>query len=76
MSTPKNLVVPDYKYTYPSERPYADESTSALGAETIYDATKSGADYGIKDPQVTVAVKAGGAANGESGDGATGGCLS
>ncbi|WP_241646883.1 hypothetical protein [Rosenbergiella metrosideri] len=73
MSTPKNLVTPDYKYTYPSERAYADESKSALGAETIYDETKSGADYGITDPQVTVKVTAGGADNGSSEGGATGG---
>lgn len=73
MSTPKNLVTPDYKYTYPSERAYADESTSKLGAETIYDPAKSGADYGITDPAVTVKVAAGGAANGSSDGGATGG---
>jgi len=72
MSTPKNLVTPDYKYTYPSERAYADESTSKLGAETIYDETRSGADYGITDPAVTVKVTAGGAENGSSDSGATG----
>lgn len=72
MSTPKNLVNPDYQYTYPSERDYADESTSVLGAETIYDPGKSGAGYGIEDPQVTVPVTAGGGGNGEEDEGATG----
>ncbi len=72
MSTPKNLVNPDYQYTYPSERAYADESTSVLGTETIYDPAKSGADYGIEDPQVTVPVTAGGSGNGEEDEGATG----
>ncbi|MET3817212.1 HeH/LEM domain-containing protein [Pantoea sp. UYEF8] len=64
MTLPKNLVQPDYQYTYPSERPYADESTTALGAETIYDPTKSGADYGIKNVDVAVPVTAGGGGNG------------
>lgn len=73
MSTPKNLITPDYKYTYPSERAYTDESKSVLGAETIYDPDKSGADYGIKDPQVTVPVTAGGGGNGKDDGGATGG---
>lgn len=66
MTFPKNLVQPDYQYTYPSERPYADESTTALGAETIYDPTKSGADYGIKNVDVAVPVTAGGGGNGET----------
>lgn len=73
MSNPKNLVKPDYQYTYPSERAYADESKSQLGKETIYDDSKSGGDYGITDPAVTVKVTAGGSGNGGEGGGATGG---
>lgn len=53
MGLPKDLVKPDVNYTYPSERDYIDESTSTLAAGVVADPTKSGADYGITDPQVT-----------------------
>ena len=53
MTLPKDLVKPEYNYTYPSERPYFDEATATLAAGVVADATKSGADYGITDPQVT-----------------------
>ena len=52
MTLPKNTVKPNYNYTYPSERQYY-EAGGTLGAEVVADATKSGADYGIVDPQVT-----------------------
>lgn len=55
MSLPKDLVEPDYNYTYPSERDYRDESKSTLLAAQMTDPAKSGADYGITDPQVTKA---------------------
>jgi hypothetical protein len=58
MSLPKDLAVPDYKYTYPSERAYKDESKSTLLVAQITDTLKSGADYGITDPQVTKAPAA------------------
>ena len=63
MGLPKDLVVPDYNYTYPSERDYRDESKSTLLEAQITDPAKSGADYGIEDPEVTkpVAGDAGGA---------------
>lgn len=56
MTLPKDLVKPAYNYTYPSERPYWDESTGTLAAGVVSDATKSGADYGITDPKVTETI--------------------
>ena len=53
MTLPKDTVKPNYNYTYPSERQYYDETGGTLGAEVVANATKSGADYGIVDPQVT-----------------------
>ena len=53
MTLPKDTVKPAYNYTYPSERPYFDESTTTLAAGIVADPLKSGADYGITDPQVT-----------------------
>lgn len=53
MTLPKDLVKPDVNYTYPSERPYYDETGSTLAAGRVADPAKSGADYGITDPQVT-----------------------
>ena len=53
MTLPKDLVSPDYNYTYPSERPYYDETGSTLAAGRVADPAKSGADYGITDPQGT-----------------------
>src|SRR5574344_566881 len=53
MTLPKDLVSPDYNYTYPSERPYYDETGSTLAAGRVADPAKSGADYGITDPRVT-----------------------
>lgn len=53
MTLPKDTVKPAYNYTYPSERQYFDESTTTLAAGVVADPTKSGADYGITDPQVT-----------------------
>lgn len=56
MGLPKDLVVPDYNYTYPSERDYRDESKSTLLNAQITDPAKSGKDYGIEDPEVTKPV--------------------
>lgn len=53
MTLPKDTVKPKYNYTYPSERPYYDETGGTLGAERVADPAKSGADYGITDPKVT-----------------------
>ena len=53
MGLPKDLVKPAYNYTYPSERDYFDETGSTLAAGVVADTDKSGADYGITDPQVT-----------------------
>ena len=50
---PKDLVKPAVNYTHPSERAYLDESTSTLANGKVFDETKSGKDYGIKDPGVT-----------------------
>lgn len=56
MGLPKDKVKPAFNYTYPSERDYFDESKSTLGNVKVTDTAKSGADYGIKDPQVTEAL--------------------
>ena len=55
--TAKTNLVPDYKYSYPSNRNYFDDSTSTLADGKVFDASKRGADYGIVDPEVAV-VKA------------------
>ena len=56
MALPKDKVKPAVNYTHPSERDYRDHSKSAIGALAMTDPAKSGADYGIKDPQVTEAI--------------------
>ena len=53
MTLPKDTVKPKYNYTHPSERQYHDETDSTLAAGRVADPAKSGADYGITDPQVT-----------------------
>lgn len=53
MGLPKDLVQPDYNYTFPSERDYFDETGSTLAAGRVVDPTKSGKDYGIKDVEKT-----------------------
>ena len=53
MTLPKDTVKPNYNYTYPSERQHYDETGSTLAAGRVADPAKSGADYGITDPQVT-----------------------
>lgn len=56
MTLPKDLVKPAFNYTYPSERQYADETGSTLTTGRVADPAKSGADYGITDPEVTEPV--------------------
>ena len=56
MGLPKDKVKPAFNYTYPSERDYFDESKSTLGSVQVTDTAKSGADYGVTDPQVTEAL--------------------
>ena len=56
MTLPKDMAKPNYNFTYPSERQYFDETGSTLGAQRVADPAKSGADYGIVDPQVTEAI--------------------
>ena len=58
MSLPLDKVVPDFNYTYPSERAYYEDG-GTLGAQVVADPAKSGADYGIEDPEVTKAAEAG-----------------
>lgn len=58
MGLPKDKVKPAYNFTYPSERDYADESQSALGTMQITNTSKSGSDYGIKDPEKTEVLTA------------------
>ena len=57
MGLPKDLVEPDYNYTYPSERDYRDTSKSTLLEAQMTDTAKSGADYGIEDVEVTKPVE-------------------
>lgn len=56
MGLPKDKVKPAFNYTYPSERDYFDDSKSAVGAMKATDTAKSGADYGIKNPEKTEAL--------------------
>lgn len=67
MTLPKDLVKPEYNYTYPSERQYYDETGSTLAAGVVANPAKSGADYGITDPQVTEVIAGTGS---ETGNGA------
>lgn len=53
MGLPKDKVKPAFNFTYPSERAYFDDKTSTAGAMKPTDTAKSGADYGITDPQIT-----------------------
>ena len=57
MGLPKDLVEYDVKVTFPSERDYLDTSTSTLLEAQMTDATKSGADYGVTDVEVTKPVE-------------------
>lgn len=59
MGLPKDKKQPDYNYTYPSERDYFDESGSTITTGKVTDNSKSGTDYGIKDPEKTKAVAGG-----------------
>lgn len=68
MTLPKDTVKPNVNFTYPSERQYYDEATSVLGTEVVADATKSGADYGITDPQETEAIDGTGSETGTDGE--------
>ena len=56
MGLPKDLVEYDVHVTFPSERDYKDTSKSTLLAAQMTDPAKSGADYGIKDVEVTKPV--------------------
>lgn len=59
MGLPVNDIQPDYLYTYPSRKPYWDESKSTLANGTVTDPAKTGKDYGITDPKVTKAATTG-----------------
>lgn len=67
MTLPKDTVKPKTNFTHPSERPYWDESTGTLAAGVVADTAKSGADYGVQDPQVREAISGTGS---ETGNGA------
>lgn len=67
MTLPKDTVKPKTNFTYPSERQYYDEAGGTLGAERVADPAKSGADYGITDPQVKEPIAGSGS---ETGNGA------
>lgn len=67
MTLPKDTVKLAYNYTLPSERQYYDETGSTLAAGHVADPAKSGADYGITNPQVTDPIAGRGS---ETGNGA------
>ena len=56
MGLPKDTVEPIFEFVYPSERAYFDDSKSTLGNGQVTDPAKSGGDYGITDPQVTMSL--------------------
>ncbi len=58
MGLPVNDIQPDHLYTYPSRKPYWDESKSTLANGTVTDPAKTGKDYSITDPKVTKVTKA------------------
>ena len=57
MGLPKDLVEYDTKVTFPSERDYLDTSKSTLLEAQMTDPAKSGADYGVTNPEVTKPVE-------------------
>ena len=57
MGLPVNDIQPDYLHTYPSRKPYWDESKSTLANGTVTDPAKTGKDYGVTDVQVTKPVE-------------------
>jgi hypothetical protein len=57
MTLPKNIVKPNFNYTYPSERQYFDDTNSTLAVGIILEPTKSGADYGIQDQRATKPIQ-------------------
>ena len=59
MGLPVNDIQPDYLHTYPSCKPYWDESKSTLANGTVTDPAKTGKDYGVTDPKVTKAATTG-----------------
>ena len=67
MGLPKDLVKPAFNFTYGSERDFFDETGSTLAAGRVADPAKSGADYGITDPQVTEPISG---TDSETGNGA------
>ncbi|UNU74113.1 hypothetical protein LU293_04245 [Moraxella nasovis] len=67
MGLPKDKVKPAYNFTYPSEKDYFDDSKASITNATVTDTTKSGVDYGIKDPQVTEEVTGGKSETGKVG---------
>lgn len=50
---------PDCHYTYPSDKAYFDDKTSTAEQLVPTDPSKTGADYGISDPQKVETAKAG-----------------
>lgn len=69
MGLPKDAVKPAFNYTYPSERPYFDESLSTLDDGKVINPAKSGKDYGVTDPKVAEPVAG---TTSETGNGAKG----
>ena len=67
MTLPKDIVKPNYNYTYPSERQYFDESTGTLAVGVVANPAKSGVDYGVQDPKVRELIAGTGS---ETGNGA------
>lgn len=49
---------PKYLYTTPEAKNYFDETGSTLAAGRVFDPTKTGVDYGIKNPEKFGAVEA------------------
>lgn len=54
MGTPKNLVEPKENHIFPSEKDYFDTTLSTVAKLQVTDPAKSGKDYGVTDPKVTV----------------------
>ena len=56
MGLPKDKAKPAFNFTYPSERDYFDESKSTISNAQVTDTSKSGGDYGVKNPEKTEAL--------------------
>lgn len=60
---------PKYTHSFPSEQRYKDDSKSSKTAFTVFDASKTAADYGVENIGKTQEVSSTENGGGEGGEG-------